>query len=90
MLQPCRQAVLPAKVHSRGAKSFLEGSFYRKDEEAYQQAWDRLNARYGHSFVVQQAFREKLNTWPRIGGKEFVKLREFSDFLQTCLMPCLI
>ncbi|KAK0132883.1 hypothetical protein N1851_032005 [Merluccius polli] len=66
------------------AKSFLEGSFYRKDEEAYQQAWDRLNARYGNSFVVQRAFREKLNTWPRIGGKEFLKLREFSDFLQTC------
>ena len=65
------------------AKSFLEGSFYRKDEEAYQQAWDRLNTRYGNSFVVQRAFREKLNTWPRIGGKEFLKLREFSDFLQT-------
>ncbi|KAL7835411.1 hypothetical protein SRHO_G00277580 [Serrasalmus rhombeus] len=66
------------------AKSFLEGSFYRKDEEAYQQAWKRLNARYGHSFVVQQAFREKLNMWPKIGGKEYIKLREFSDFLQTC------
>lgn len=66
------------------AKSFLEGSFYRTDEEAYQQAWDRLNARYGHSFVVQRAFREKLNMWPRIGGKEYVKLREFGDFLQTC------
>lgn len=66
------------------AKSTLEGSFYRKDEEAYKQAWDRLNARYGHSFVVQRAFREKLNKWPKIGGKEYVKLREFSDFLQTC------
>ncbi|CAI5660104.1 unnamed protein product [Oreochromis niloticus] len=66
------------------AKSSLEGSFYRKDEEAYQQAWDRLNARYGHSFVVQRAFREKLNGWPKIGGKEYLKLREFSDFLQTC------
>ncbi|KAL6473874.1 hypothetical protein MHYP_G00174350 [Metynnis hypsauchen] len=66
------------------AKSFLEGSFYRKDEEAYQQAWKRLNARYGHSFVVQWAFREKLNMWPKIGGKEYIKLREFSVFLQTC------
>lgn len=27
------------------ARSTLEGSFYRKDEEAYQQAWDKLNAR---------------------------------------------
>ncbi|KAI4883641.1 hypothetical protein NFI96_030569, partial [Prochilodus magdalenae] len=66
------------------AKSFLEGSFYRKDEEAYQQAWKRLNARYGHSFVVHRAFREKLNMWPKIGGKDYIKLREFSDFLQTC------
>ncbi|XP_051939800.1 uncharacterized protein LOC127612976 [Hippocampus zosterae] len=66
------------------AKSSLEGSFYRRDEEAYQQAWDRLNTRYGNSFIVQRAFREKLNGWPKIGGREYFKLREFSDFLQTC------
>ncbi len=66
------------------ARSALEGSFYRKDEEAYQQAWEKLNDRYGHSFVVQRAFREKLNRWPKIGAKEYVKLREFSDFLQSC------
>lgn len=66
------------------ARSALEGSFYRKDEQAYQQAWEKLNARYGHSFVVQRAFREKLNRWPKIGGSEYVKLREFSDFLQSC------
>lgn len=66
------------------ARSVLEGSFYRKDEQAYQQAWEKLNARYGHSFVVQYAFREKLNRWPKIGGSEYVKLREFSDFLQSC------
>ncbi|XP_039547080.1 uncharacterized protein LOC120492862 [Pimephales promelas] len=66
------------------ARSALEGSFYRKDEQAYQQAWEKLNARYGHSFVVQRAFREKLNRWPKIGAAEYVKLREFSDFLQSC------
>ncbi|XP_048041384.1 uncharacterized protein LOC125265300 [Megalobrama amblycephala] len=66
------------------ARSVLEGSFYRKDEQAYQQAWEKLNARYGHSFVVQRAFREKLNWWPKIGASEYVKLREFTDFLQSC------
>ncbi|KAL0147688.1 hypothetical protein M9458_056997 [Cirrhinus mrigala] len=66
------------------ARSVLEGSFYRKDEQAYQQAWEKLNARYGHSFVVQRAFREKLNKWTKIGASEYVKLREFSDFLQSC------
>lgn len=34
--------------------------------------------------MVQRAFREKLNKWPKIRGKEYVRLREFSDFLQTC------
>lgn len=66
------------------AKSVLEGTFYRKDDQAYQQAWEKLNARYGHSFVVQRAFREKLSKWPKIGASEYVKLREFSDFLQSC------
>ena len=72
------------KYISGDAKSALEGSFYRKDEQAYQEAWEKLNTRYGHSFVVQRAFREKLNRWPKIGAKEYVKLREFSDFLQSC------
>ncbi|XP_068089941.1 uncharacterized protein [Hyperolius riggenbachi] len=66
------------------AKLALEGCFYRKDEEAYKQAWDKLNSRYGHSFVLQRAFREKLNKWPKIGSKEYIKLREYGDFLQAC------
>lgn len=63
------------------ARSVLEGSFYRKDEQAYEQAREKLKARYGHLFVVQRAFREKLNRWSKIGEKE---LREFSDCLQSC------
>lgn len=62
----------------------LEGTFYRSDEEAYTQAWDALNKRYGHPFVVQRAFRGKLSSWPKIGPKESHKLREFSDFLISC------
>lgn len=62
----------------------LEGTFYRSDEEAYKQAWDALNKRYGHPFVVQRAFRGKLSSWPKIGPKESLKLREFSDFLISC------
>ena len=64
--------------------SALEGMFYRTDEEAYTQAWDILHKRYGHLFVIQRAFRERLNSWPRIGPRESFKLRDFSDFLATC------
>nr|XP_046230542.1 uncharacterized protein LOC124051127 [Scatophagus argus] len=62
----------------------LEGTFYRSDEEAYTQAWEVLNKRYGHPFVVQRAFRGKLSNWTKIGPKESLKLREFSDFLISC------
>ena len=34
--------------------------------------------------MIQRAFREKLNSWPRIEPKESFKLRDFSDFLVTC------
>ncbi|KAJ8361723.1 hypothetical protein AAFF_G00429530 [Aldrovandia affinis] len=66
------------------ALSGLEGTFYRSDEEAYTQAWEALNKRYGHSFIVQRAFRGKLSSWPKIGPRESLKLREFSDFLVSC------
>ncbi|KAL1279105.1 hypothetical protein QQF64_025778 [Cirrhinus molitorella] len=72
------------KYVSGEAQSVLEGSFYRKDDEAYDQAWEALNARYGHPFVIQRAFREKLNNWPKIGSRESIKLRQFSDFLTAC------
>lgn len=62
----------------------MEGSFYRKDNEAYDEAWEALNSCYGHPFVIQQAFREKLNNWSKIGSRESVKLRQFSDFLTAC------
>ena len=72
------------KYISGEARSVLEGSFYRKDEDAYNQAWEALNARYGHPFVIQRAYREKLNNWPKISSRDSVKLRQYSDFLTAC------
>ncbi|KAL1268410.1 hypothetical protein QQF64_033773 [Cirrhinus molitorella] len=69
---------------SGDALSVLEGTFYRSDEDAYTQAWDALNKRYGHPFVIQRAFRAKLSSWPNIGPRDSLKLREFSDFLISC------
>lgn len=81
---PARKLFYLKKYISGEALSVLEGTFYRSDEEAYKQAWDALNKRFGHLFVVQRAFRGKLSTWPKIGPKDSLKLREFSDFLISC------
>ncbi|KAL7835661.1 hypothetical protein SRHO_G00280080 [Serrasalmus rhombeus] len=81
---PAHRLFYLRKYISGDALSVLEGTFYRSDEEAYTQAWDALNRRYGHPFIVQRAFRGKLGSWPKIGPKEPLRLREFSDFLVSC------
>lgn len=73
------------KYVSGPAHKCLEGTFYRDDEEAYRDAWNKLNQRYGQPFVVQRAFRDKLSKWPKIQSKDAEGLRTFSDFLNACL-----
>ncbi|KAM9306511.1 multiple C2 and transmembrane domain-containing protein 1 isoform 2-T3 [Pholidichthys leucotaenia] len=81
---PAHKLFYLKKYISGETLSVLEGTFYRSDEEAYTQALDALSKRYGHPFVVQRAFRGKLSSWPKIGPKDSLKLREFSDFLISC------
>lgn len=65
----------------------MEGTFFRTDDEAYQDAWCKLNDRYGQPFVIQKAFRERLANWPKIHSNYLigqladgiVKLHHLSD-----------
>ncbi|XP_075942298.1 uncharacterized protein LOC142944945 isoform X1 [Anarhichas minor] len=66
------------------ARQVLDGTFFRNDDEAYQDAWNKLNRRFGQPFTIQRAFREKLTNWPRIQAKDAQGLRSFSDFLSAC------
>lgn len=74
------------KYVSGPARKCLEGTFYRNDEEAYKDAWDKLNQRYGQAFVIQRAFRDKLTNWPRIMSKDAEGLRNFADFISACTL----
>lgn len=67
------------------AQKCLEGTFYRSDDAAYSDAWNKLNQRYGQPFIIQKAFREKLSNWPKILGKDAEGLINFCDFLNACL-----
>lgn len=58
------------KYVAGSALKSLEGMFYRNDEEAYKDAWKRLQHRYGQPFIIQRVFREKLANWPRILPKD--------------------
>ncbi|KAL6466976.1 hypothetical protein MHYP_G00247800 [Metynnis hypsauchen] len=66
------------------AKNALEGYFLLGTESAYASAWEILEERYGNPFTVAKAYRDKLQTWPKIGAKDSFELREFVDFLRSC------
>ncbi|KAL0149906.1 hypothetical protein M9458_054789 [Cirrhinus mrigala] len=72
------------KYVSGPARKVLEGTFFRTDDEAYQDAWCKLNGRYGQPFVIQKAFRERLTSWPKIHPKDAIGFQTFSDFLNAC------
>nr|XP_021336928.1 uncharacterized protein LOC103910029 [Danio rerio]XP_021336929.1 uncharacterized protein LOC103910029 [Danio rerio] len=72
------------KYVSGPARKALDGTFFRTDDEVYKDAWDKLNHRYGHPFIIQKAFRERLANWPKIHPKDAMGLQAFSDFLNAC------
>lgn len=52
------------------ARKSLDGIFYRNDNEAYNDVWNKLNQQYGQPFVIQKAFREKQAKWPKIQPRD--------------------
>ena len=53
-------------------------------EDAFQEAKALLQKRYGDPFVVANAFRDKLEAWPKIANRDGLALRKLSDFLRQC------
>ena len=55
------------------------------DERAYLEALAALKQRYGDSFIIANAFRDKLDRWPKISSKDALGLRKLADFLHQCV-----
>ena len=53
-------------------------------DEAYEEAKRTLDKRYGDPFVITNAFRNKLESWPKIQSRDGTGLQKFVDFLQQC------
>lgn len=83
-ISPAEKLYYLKKYVGGPARQALEGTFYRNDNEAYQDAWNKLNRRFGQPFAIQRAFRERLSKWPRIQPKDAEGFRNFSDFLNAC------
>jgi hypothetical protein len=90
MLIESKDIPAPERLHylsrylSGPAKEYIESFIILQTEEAYAEAKNLLDNRYGNQFEVANAFRRKLDSWPRIPPKDGAALRKFADFLQQC------
>ncbi|XP_069134375.1 uncharacterized protein [Argopecten irradians] len=82
---PPQEKIFYLKKYVSGpARQALEGFLYSGSEAAFVNARKVLDERYGNTFVLQQAFRKKLENWPKISNRDPKALRNFADFLQGC------
>ena len=73
------------KYVSGKPKQVVEHFLLVGTEDAYQKAKSALQERYGNCNVVSLACINKLDKWPKIGPKDTVTLREYSDLLYNVL-----
>lgn len=69
---------------SGAPKKIVEGYQFVQTQDAYAEAKKTLERRFGHPAVVAEAFRKRLENWPRIPPRDGIALRDFADFLKTC------
>jgi hypothetical protein len=82
---PTREKIHYRQRYLKGeAKECIEGLFYFDTKDAYDSAWLQLERRYGHPFIVAEAFRNKLYKWPDVCNNDHKALRKFADFLIQC------
>jgi hypothetical protein len=61
-----------------------DGFFYSGRSFAYENVRQVLQDRYSHPFVMQKAFRKRLENWPKISERDSKTLRDFGDILRAC------
>ena len=73
-----------SKYTSSEAKASISNLISIGTREAYEKAQKILSERYGNPFNVANAFRNKLERWPKIALNDGVGLRKFYDYLEQC------
>ncbi|KAL8601152.1 hypothetical protein ACOMHN_002959 [Nucella lapillus] len=68
------------------AADALKGYFIMKDSAAFEQALKVLDERYGSSFVIARAFRDKLDSWPVVKNRDSVAMRSLAEFMQQSVV----
>ncbi|XP_067945305.1 uncharacterized protein [Watersipora subatra] len=67
------------------AKETISGYFRLQTEDAYQEALQTLDEEFGRPDLVEDGFRDKLESWPKIGKFDKDALKKYSIFLKQCV-----
>lgn len=81
---PSERLYYIGKYTTGEAKEAISGLLALEDTEAYTIAKKILKDRFGNPFIVADAYRKKINNWPKIPPNDGQGLRKFADFLQHC------
>ena len=66
------------------AREAVASLFMLSSDSSYKKAREILKTRFGHSFAITEAFRQKLEAWPRVKSRDGVALRAYADYLNQC------
>ena len=69
---------------SGDAKEWIEYYIMSDSEYVFDEAMQALEENFGDPFEVADAFREKLESWQKIGGSDCKALKKYAQFLKQC------
>ena len=81
---PSERLYYIGKYTTGAAKEAVSGLLSLDNVDAYDKAKKILTNRFGNPFTVADAFRKRINSWPKIQPNDGQSLRKFSDFLEHC------
>jgi len=73
-----------SKYTTGEAREAVSGLLALDNIDAYDKAKKILRNQFGNHFIVADADRKRINSWPKIQPIDGQGLRKFTDFLQYC------
>ncbi len=81
-IEPEQKMFFLRKYTGGEARNAIESLFLIPSASSYLSAMSILEERFGSSTLVTAAFRNRLESWSKIGDKDSQGLQRFSDYLQ--------
>ena len=85
-LLPHQKLVYLQDYLSGEALDLVKGVCSLNSAEAYIEARRKLDEKYGDPFDITEAFRDRLESWPRLADNDSKGLQKYSNFLDQCVV----